>query len=70
MILHNNRHSLDIYEKFCVYSNPTEPTFKWMLLGYFKAKNGLMLQHYIADSDNKEELYVWADMHGIIVEKA
>ena len=69
MLMCNNRYSLDIYEKFRIYTNPIEPTFNWMLFGFFKAKNGLTIQHYIADSNNKEELLVWADTHGITVEK-
>ena len=42
-----------------------------MLIGLIKNEdNQVVQQHYVADANTKEELQVWADIHGIIVEKA
>ena len=42
---------------------------QWHIVGELNF-NGTLIEHFIASSESKEELLVWADMHGIIVEKA
>ena len=68
--MHNDRHPLDIYDEFHLGYFVYEPVWKWMLIGLIKIKDDQVVSHYVAESDNKEELLVWADTHGIIVEKA
>ena len=70
MLMCNDRHPLDIYDEFHLNYYAYEPVWKWMLIGLIKVRDNQVVQHYVADSDNKEELLVWADTHGIIVEKA
>lgn len=62
-----NHKQFSFYDKFLIKLNlcPSAPVYTWMLIG---SNNNACLQHYIADSDNKEELQVWADMHSITVE--
>lgn len=70
MLMCNDRLSLDIYDEFHLGYFAYEPVWKWMLVGLIKIKDSQVVTRYIAISDNEEELCVWADTHGIIVEKA
>lgn len=69
MLMHNDRHSLDIYNEFHLNYYAYEPVWKWMLIGLIKIRDDQVVQHYVADSDNKEELLVWADMNNIKIEE-
>jgi len=71
MVMYNDRHSLDIYDEFHLNYYVYEIVGKWMLIGLIKNEdNQVVQQHCVADANTKEELQVWADIHGIIVEKA
>lgn len=69
MLMRNNRHSLDIYDEFHIIYYANEPVCKWMLVGWIKIEDDQIVQHYVVDSDNEEELLVWADMNNIKIEE-
>ena len=54
----------DKYDQFFLCHRFKCVTMRWMLIGVFNKK----YEHYIADSDNENELRVWADVHGINIE--
>ena len=62
-----NHREFSFYNKFFIRRNAfsSDPVTQWMLLGIINDKCTVL--NYIADSDNEEELCVWADTHGIKV---
>ena len=57
--------SYDKYDKFVLNRRDDYFMMKWQLIGVFGKKH----EHFIANSDNEDEIRVWADVHGITIEK-
>lgn len=60
------RHTLpyDKYDKF-VLNRDNYFMVKWQLIGVFDKKH----EHFIANSDNEDEIRIWADVHNITIDK-
>lgn len=53
------------YDKFVLNRRDDHFKMKWQLIGVFGKKH----EHFIANSDNEDEIRVWADVHNITIDK-
>jgi len=55
----------DKYDKFVLNYRDDYFMMNWQLIGIFDKKR----VHFIVDSDNEDEIRVWADVHNITIDK-
>lgn len=67
-MLHVTGHTMsyDKYDKFVLNRRDDCFKMKWQLIGIFDNKK---YEHFIAKSDNEDEIRVWADVHNITIDK-
>ena len=53
------------YDKFVLNRGDDCFKMKWQLIGIFDKKH----EHFIANSDNEDEIRIWADVHNITIDK-
>lgn len=58
--------SYDKYDKFVLNRRDDYFIMKWQLIGILFSKN---YEHFIATSDNEDEIRIWADVHNITIDK-